>query len=525
MDDFSARAACRSSRALVGVLSLAAALAGLLGGAGPAAALSFERGDSPLANQSLVSALAVGDFNADGDPDLVAANPHGDEVWVLPGAAGASFGAPSRFPVGDYPESVAVADFNADGDPDLAVANTALPSGINALSDTVSVLLGGEGEGFGAAANLAVGDVPRSIAVGDFNTDGDPDLAVANAASDTVSVLLGGPDGSFGAAANLAVGDGPVSVAVGDFNADGDHDLAVANVGQSREPSDTVSVLLGGPDGSFGAPLNLAAGEGPQSVAVGDFNADGDPDLAVANVYSDDLSVLLGGPGGSFGAPMNFAAGDGPISIAVADFHADGDPDLAVANYYSDDVSFLPGGAGGSFGAAIEFPAVAFPESVAVADFNADGRPDLAVGNAGLGGGRLAGVSLLLNTTAPAVGGSPTPAAPPASRLQRPAGPTRPPDSEGRPPRAARVTCRAHRGRRPRLRCVVRLNRATQGRRTKALLTRRGALYASGHTRRKSKRISLRARRRLRPGRYTLTLLSTSWSGKTTAVRQRVRIR
>ena len=82
---------------------------------------------------------------------------------------------------------------------------------------------------FQRPTNFAVGNAPRSVAVGDFNGDGKQDLAVANAISDNVSILLGDGTGNFSAPTNFAVGNGPLSVAVGDFNGDGKQDLAVAN--------------------------------------------------------------------------------------------------------------------------------------------------------------------------------------------------------------------------------------------------------------------------------------------------------
>jgi hypothetical protein len=82
-------------------------------------------------------------------------------------------------------------------------------------------------------------------------------------------------------------------------------------------------------------------GRAPASVAVGDFNGDSDPDLAVANQGSDNVSILLGGAGGSFTDPTNFAVGAAPSSVAVGDFNADSAPDLAVANVFSDTVSIL----------------------------------------------------------------------------------------------------------------------------------------------------------------------------------------
>src|SRR5439155_24363672 len=81
---------------------------------------------------------------------------------------------------------------------------------------------------------------PASVAMGDFNGDGKPDLAVANSGADNILVLLGSGDGTFQPKANFAAGKNPASIAVGDFNADGISDLVVANRG-----SNTVSVLLG----------------------------------------------------------------------------------------------------------------------------------------------------------------------------------------------------------------------------------------------------------------------------------------
>jgi hypothetical protein len=261
---------------------------------------------------------------------------------------------------------VAVGDFNGDGVLDLAVVNGGDSSG---RGRGVSVLLG-HGDGtFGPAVTYAAGNFPQAVAVGDFNGDGVPDLAVANYGSDTVSVLLGQGDGTFRPATNYFVGFDPISVAVGDFNGDGILDLAVANQGSSPDYADgNVSVLLGQGDGTFRSARNYTAGIGPSSVVVGDFNGDGIPDLAVADA-GGGASVLLGNGDGTFGAALSYTAGRGPISVAVADFNGDGFPDLAVANNLSDDVSILlndgnwspsPGGAPGrEAGRAINRPSSA----------------------------------------------------------------------------------------------------------------------------------------------------------------------
>jgi hypothetical protein len=145
-----------------------------------------------------------------------------------------------------------------------------------------------QGATFSPAVNYAVGTWPYSVAVGDFNADGNPDLAVANVNSNNVSILTGAGDGTFNAAVNYPAGTKPWSVAVGDFNRDGNPDLAVANNG-----SNNVSILTGAGDGTFNAAVDYAVETWPYSVAVGDFNRDGNPDLAVANYGSHNVSVLL----------------------------------------------------------------------------------------------------------------------------------------------------------------------------------------------------------------------------------------
>ncbi|MBD2505061.1 beta strand repeat-containing protein [Anabaena azotica] len=293
-----------------------------------------------------------------------------------------TFSTPTNFTGVAHPRSIKVGDFNSDGKLDLAVANY--------VNNNVSVLLGTGTGSFSSATNFAVGINPASITTGDFNADGKLDLAVANVNSQNVSVLLGTGTGSFGTATNFAVGINPGSITTGDFNADGKLDLAVANVN-----SQNVSVLLGTGTGSFSSATNFAVGVNPQSVTVGDFNGDGKLDLAVANANPsfNNVSVLLGTGTGSFGAATNFAVGTHPSAIAVGDFNKDGKLDLVTANYYSNNISILLGTGTGSFSIANNFAVVLNPNAVTVEDFNSDGTLDLAVTNAGSDS-----ISLLLGT-------------------------------------------------------------------------------------------------------------------------------
>ena len=255
-------------------------------------------------------------------------------LLALSAAASAQFTpAPGNpFLVGLAPVSVAVGDFNGDGNADLAIANK--------NDFTVTVLLGNGKGGFTAAPGspLSVGAEPESVAVGDFNADGKPDLAIANSGGNTVTVLLGAGAGEFTVAPGspYPVGTDPVSVAVGDFNGDGRPDLAIAN-----KNSNNVTVLLGTGAGEFAAAPDspFPVGTDPVSVAVGDFNGDGKPDLAITNWNAGagtTVTVLLGnGSGGvspASGSP--FAAGTAPLTVVTGDFNGDGILDLAVGHSY-----------------------------------------------------------------------------------------------------------------------------------------------------------------------------------------------
>src|ERR1017187_4848816 len=120
-------------------------------------------------------------------------------------------------------------------------------------------------------------------------------------------------NGTFQAAVNYNVGTNPFSVAVGDFNGDGKPDLVVTNYTSSTSDN-SVSVLLGNGDGTFQPALNSAAGTHLIPVAVGDFSGDGKPDLAVAYRPTEGVSVLLGNGDGTFRTAVTYAAGSMPNS-------------------------------------------------------------------------------------------------------------------------------------------------------------------------------------------------------------------
>ncbi len=234
-----------------------------------------------------------------------------------------------------------------------------------------------------ARFDFPVGDNPLCVATGDFDKDGVEDLAVANCnywtgSHGNVSILMGRGNGSFDEPIFYEVGESPSSIATGDFDRDGNEDLAVTDVDRND-----VAILMGKGDGLFGEPTFYEAGERPGSIAIGDFDGDEIEDLAVTN--DDDVTILMGQGDGSFGAPSFFQAGADPGFVAIGEFNGDGHEDLAVANWSSENVAILLGNGDGSFGNASFYISGDNPNSVAIGDFDSDGNEDLAVTNFGDG--------------------------------------------------------------------------------------------------------------------------------------------
>ena len=274
----------------------------------------------------------------------------------------------SDFPTGQGPAGVVTGDFDRDGDLDVAVANQS--------EDTVSILLGDGLGGLGGHSDFATGAGPVALAAGDFDRDGDLDLAVACDGAGLLSILLGNGDGTFGAPVSLPAGTSPAAVLSNDFDEDGVLDLAVAN-----RSDNTVSVFLGNSDGTFAPRQNFAVGNGPVALAAGDFDNDGNLDLAVVNQFSDSASILNGAGDGSFLVRTDLTVGDAPSALAVADFDGDGRLDLAVANQTDATVSVFAGDGNGGFTTRTDLVSGGGPTALLAEDFNGDRVPDLVTAN------------------------------------------------------------------------------------------------------------------------------------------------
>lgn len=270
--------------------------------------------------------------------------------------------------VGSDPVSVASGDFNGDGIPDLAA--------LNYNDSTMTVLLGNGDGTFTILPASNAGSYPTSIVVGDFNGDGILDLAISDLNSQDLTILLGNGDGTFTLKSSPLAGNGPTYLAVGDFNGDGILDLAT-----SENDDGTVKVLLGNGDGTFTQSYSLNLGHGfPSAIVAGDFNGNGTLDLAVSSG-----TILLGNGDGTFTPVSQTIASF--VDAAVGDFNGDGIPDLALTNNAygapNGTVTVLLSKGDGTFTTGSTLTVGDKTGSITAADFNGDGILDLATANSG----------------------------------------------------------------------------------------------------------------------------------------------
>ena len=316
---------------------------------------------------------ATADFNNDGVPDLAVALYFPNNLAVLLGAGDGTFPTRSFFRKTGFtnPGDVAVGDFNEDGNTDIVV----LSVGIDFYA--------GNGDGtFQLRSHSPLNGIDAlRIVVADFNHDGHLDIATANNGSENVSVLFGNGDGTFQTETDYPLVSGPQQLVVADLNNDGSPDLAVSiSCSDSTCVRGAVGVLLNNQDGTFQPAVDYDAGVVPVGIAAGDLNHDGNIDIVATNsdfASPSTASVFLGKGNGTLAPAVNYMVGKGPISVAIVDLDGDGNLDLAVSNFSSNSVSLLRGNGDGTFQSARGFGVGQGPVSVLASDLNGDGKPDL----------------------------------------------------------------------------------------------------------------------------------------------------
>lgn len=311
---------------------------------------------------SIVSA----DLNGDGIPDIAVVSPSAINV-ALGNGDGSFRKLTESVPGLSSAASAQVADFNSDGIPDLVVADM--------TAQTITVLLGNGDGTFTATSPIASGPFD-GITVADFNNDGIPDIAAVNG-----TILLGKGDGTFTAASSsLGITTTAAQIVSADFNGDGNQDIAVVS------STGTVNTFLGHGDGTFAAGSTFsAAATAATGMVVADFNGDGIPDLAIDLLISNRYSVLvfLGAGNGNFTPAPASTGQPGFETIALGDFNGDGIPDIGGGfdNSGRPQVALALGKGDGTFDPYIgyKFATTSIFANAVVGDFNGDGFSDLAL--------------------------------------------------------------------------------------------------------------------------------------------------
>ncbi len=279
-----------------------------------------------------VIGLAKGDFNGDGKLDLVAATPFSNAVYVFRNGSSAVgsifFFGPTAFTTGSEPRKVTVADIDADGKLDIISSNKG--------ANTVSVLRNTSTAttiSFETKIDFAVATAPEDITAGDLDGDGKPEIAIACSGSNVVSLLRNTSTTgaiSFASKTDLSAGSSTWGVAIGDIDSDGKAEVLASNLGPN-----TISVFKNNSTTgslSFDAAANFTVASSPRGLKLGDLNADGKPDVAVACYFSNSLVSVLKNTSSvgtiSFNATVNYTTAGGPSTVALADMNNDGLMDM-----------------------------------------------------------------------------------------------------------------------------------------------------------------------------------------------------
>lgn len=335
--------------------------------------------------------VAIGDVDGDGKPDLGVLNNTLVSILKNTSVSGiitsSSFNTKVDFAAGLDPNAVAFGDVNGDGKLDLTISSVT-NSEISVLRNTSvsgSVLF---------ASKVGYYAPGLGIAIGDLDGDGKPDLATGDNSFNRVTVLrnisVSGSitSSSFAFRVDFPTENFPYDVAIGDLDGDGKPDLAVAANG-----GNAVSVLRNTSVSgtiAFASKVDYITGGAPRSVAIGDIDGDGKPDLVVTNYSTNSVSVLRNtSVSGSiaFASGVNFSTGSNPDKVAIGDLDGDGKPDLALANLTSNTVSVFRNTSvsgfitSSSFAARVDFATASGLRSVVIGDVDGDGKPDLVITN------------------------------------------------------------------------------------------------------------------------------------------------
>lgn len=349
---------------------------------------------APVSTHSEPRGLVVADFDLDGHLDFAVAGvdqpSHDVVIWF--GDGHGSFGRPINITLnqpGAGAFSIAAGDLNHDGHPDLAVAL----ADINRIA-----IFEWHGTGFTRLPDI-VFDAPaspRQIVIADLNHDGNNDIVATLYERGTVEIMLGDGTGTAWNTTRQAqsLGRGAQGLAVADINRTGQLDLIVTNaltnsVWVFQPQPQSVPIYTG---------LSYPVGSSPRNVIARDLNQDGHPDLFVVNTQSNSLTCYFWNPesvddedAAQFVERRDIAVGSSPRDLLSGDFNGDGLDDFIVASYANNTVVAIPGNelVGDAGFGRVTGASAGNPRSLATGDFDEDGRPDILIADQGSGIVRL----------------------------------------------------------------------------------------------------------------------------------------
>jgi PKD repeat protein len=227
---------------------------------------------------------------------------------------------------------------------------------------------------FAPPVRYDVGMVPGGLCVADFSGDGFVDVATANTGDGTISVLIGGGEGTFGGRVDYPAGNWVHSVAAADFNNDGHPDIVA-----SSSESNYIGVYLNNGDGTFQSAVTYSTGNYPRNVACSDFDGDGFVDIAVPNSLDTTLFVFFNVGDGTFLPASQFGCGARGIGIGVADLNGDLLPDIAISNHEHSTFSVLINNGDRTFQPRDVINSRQYVHQMDIADIDGDGDKDIVV--------------------------------------------------------------------------------------------------------------------------------------------------
>lgn len=305
-------------------------------------------------NGTLTYAIASGDIDGDGKPDLVVCSVTDQNVSIFrntstPGTI--SFAPKVDLPVGMASYSIAIGDINVDGKPDIAIANS--------LDNTISVFRNTSSTGsisFAPKVNFMTMLMPERLAIGDLNMDGKPDIAVTNNLSNNFSIFPNNSTTgsiSFNTRIDVTTFTNPHDIMLSDLDGDGKLDVSVIAFNSNTNQSGFTPYRNTSSGGNFSFASGSFVGAGFQNnssymLTSGDVNGDGKPEVAVASTGNDHIAIFqnYNSPGSvNFGLGTNFDMYS-PYAVGLADLDGDGRSDLIGSLFISDRISVFKSNCG-----------------------------------------------------------------------------------------------------------------------------------------------------------------------------------